>query len=97
MESQSCVLVQNVDRGLHLPRDRDDVGCSCVIESLGHFGTDASVDAGKDRDQQRCFRLKNVMDRYSVVTNIKTGYEKPNSQHPLAEQQVAATDCRWIH
>ncbi len=72
--------------------DSDDVGCTCVIESLGHFGTDATVDSGKELDQQRSFRLKNVKYRYSVVASLQTGCEKPNSQHLLAELELAIAD-----
>jgi len=65
-----------------------------IIESLGSFGSDATVDAGKELDQQRCFRLKNVKNRNSVVPNLQTGYEKPNSRYPLlANSSLSQTDC----
>ena len=57
-----------------------------VLESLGQFGISAAVDAGNELVPQRCFRFENLKYRDLVVANLKTGYEKPNSQHLLAEQ-----------
>ncbi len=34
----------------HLPVDDDDVGCTCVIESVGYLGIDATLITGKELD-----------------------------------------------
>ena len=56
------------------------MGCSCDIENLGSIGTDVTVGAGKERDQQQCLQLKHVTYRYSAVENLETGCETPNSR-----------------
>ncbi len=71
--------------------DGDDVGCTCDIENLGSFGTDVTVGAGKERDQQQCLQLKHVTYRYSAVEILETGCEKPNSPIPSRISKVPAS------
>ena len=33
--------------------DGYDVGCACVLESLSNFGANASVDTGKELNEQQ--------------------------------------------
>ena len=59
------------------------MGCAGVVECFAHFGANATVDAGKGLDEQRCLHPGSLKYPYYVVANAKTGCEKPNSRAPL--------------
>ena len=68
------------------------MGCARVLESLGHFGANATADAGNELDEKRCLHLESLKYPYYVVAKAKTGCEKPNSQHLLAKLELATAD-----
>ena len=51
--------------------DGDDVGCACGLESVGYFGTDVTLYAGKQLNEQQCLHLESFNYLYYAVANAK--------------------------